>query len=200
MKKALLIFLLWWPSSPQDLCFLGIKSQETSPTIGLQAGKLAPCPQKPNCVSSQEEGDHFVKPITTDLSMEEIKKRVLELERARLESEGDDYAHLTFKSQIFGFLDDVELIKEGETLHIRSASGSDIQTWTQTEKGSNDKRLIEKIGVKMKSINPHNGELIKEYSQHSKEEINQIINEVFDTNSSWRETIFLSARPDEKGL
>lgn len=122
MKKVLIIISIIVAAFVVRLIFLGINSQEQTPKVGLSAGKLRHCPQKPNCVSSQEDGDHFIEPIKTTLSMEEIKKRILELERARLESEGDNYAHLTFKSQLFGFLDDVELYKKGDTLHIRSAS------------------------------------------------------------------------------
>lgn len=122
MKKAVIILLILIVAIAVRFIFLAIKSQDMDPGLGLKAGKLSPCPQKPNCVSSQEEGDHYTSPIETELSMEEIKKRVLGLDRARLESEGDDYAHITFKSKLFGFLDDVELVKEGNIVHIRSAS------------------------------------------------------------------------------
>lgn len=42
----------------------------------------------------------------------------------------------------------------------------------------------------MKSVNPHNDELIKEYSPHSKEELERIINDVYKTNESWSNTNF----------
>lgn len=104
------------------MAFLAMSSRDMTPTLGLSGEELTYCPQKPNCVSSQEEGDHFVEPIRSELTIEEAKTRLLELPRARLEKEGDNYLHLTFKSKLFGFLDDVELAKRGDVFHIRSAS------------------------------------------------------------------------------
>lgn len=104
------------------LFYLADQSRSTSPELGLAGGKLTYCPQKPNCVSSQEEGDHFIEPIKSDISIEKAKKRLLRLPGARLEDEGQDYIHLTFRSELFGFLDDVELVKTDGLYHIRSAS------------------------------------------------------------------------------
>ena len=104
------------------MAYLAKTSRDMPVKLGLEAGKLTNCPHKPNCVSSQEEGSHFVKPIASGLPMEDAKKRILQLPDSRIDREGESYVHFVFKSKFFGFVDDVELLRKDGTYHIRSAS------------------------------------------------------------------------------
>ncbi|SIT05059.1 DUF1499 domain-containing protein [Neptunomonas antarctica] len=118
---------------------LGYISKKGQP-LGLVDSKLAPCSQKPNCVCSEYPADltHYVQPLdvvvdaanvknTPALVMATVKKAVIEA-GGKLQpvstSEKDYYLAATFKSSLFGFIDDVEMRFdiEGRKLHLRSAS------------------------------------------------------------------------------
>lgn len=92
------------------------------PEFSITDGTLPSCPDKPNCVCSQEDGEHFIEAINSSLPIEQVKQRVLKLPRVRLETEGDNYVHFTFKSKLFKFIDDVHLLKDGGVYQVRSAS------------------------------------------------------------------------------
>lgn len=130
--------------------YLASQSQGMSVKLGVEEGKLTYCPQKPNCVSSQEEGDHYTPPIKSSLGLREAKQRVLGLPNARLEEEGENYLHVTFKSDLFGFLDDVELYKTNGLYHVRSASRVGYSDMEANRERVERLRLLlkEKPGVK----------------------------------------------------
>lgn len=97
--------------------------------LGFTGGKLAPCPDSPNCVSSQAtDPRHAIAPFALDRSLgaakEELRQAAAKLPRARLISESDNYLHFEFRSLLFRFVDDVEfhLDDATKTIHIRSAS------------------------------------------------------------------------------
>ena len=104
------------------------------PDLGVKEGNLSPCPQTPNCISTQaprEAGTNYAEPII----LEEEPARVFEKVRRWIESEPqgriadvDDarYMRAEFRSKLFGFVDDLELLitrEEGrDVLHVRSAA------------------------------------------------------------------------------
>lgn len=96
--------------------------------LGITSGRLAPCPDKPNCVSSQEQKErHHIEPIQYKIGDKEaylkFKQIINKLKRATLISEKADYLHVEFKSRLFGFVDDVEFYFPGNgIIHVRSAS------------------------------------------------------------------------------
>ena len=48
--------------------------------VGLIEGKLRPCPKTPNCVSTQsEDKKHRIEPISYNISIEEAKKKIVEI-------------------------------------------------------------------------------------------------------------------------
>lgn len=94
-----------------------------------QMTELKPCPESPNCVSTQtDQLDKKMEPISFESSgkevLENIKKIILAMPRTHLESEADNYLHFTFRSFIFRFVDDVEFIidEQNKLIHFRSAS------------------------------------------------------------------------------
>ncbi|MGB0452924.1 MAG: DUF1499 domain-containing protein [Bacteriovoracaceae bacterium] len=97
--------------------------------VGLIDGKLRPCPESPNCVSTQStQEEKIMKPLSFSLSLDEMKKKIksvlLQLPRTTLVTEEKNYLHFEFKSLIFRWVDDVEfLIDENQNkVHFRSAS------------------------------------------------------------------------------
>jgi uncharacterized protein (DUF1499 family) len=109
--------------------------------IGLQNGNLAPCPSSPNCVSSQEGQKPFDFSGSAEQAMTRLGKVIEAMPGARVETLDADYLHATFKSRVFGFVDDVEFHADREKglIHFRSASR--LGYW---DLGAN-KRRIKKI-------------------------------------------------------
>lgn len=104
----------------------------TMPKLGVKAGQLEPCPDKPNCVSSQaKDGDHFIDPIRVSVTQAEAKKRLLavleETDNAEVVEVADSYIRAAFTSSLMRFVDDVEFYFPAEQssevlIHVRSAS------------------------------------------------------------------------------
>ena len=97
--------------------------------LGVKDGKLAPCPASTNCVSSQStDKEHAVAPLyyTTSVpqAMEDLKKVILGMKRARIVDEHDFYIHVEYTSALWRFVDDVEFFFDdtAKLIHMRSAS------------------------------------------------------------------------------
>jgi uncharacterized protein (DUF1499 family) len=97
--------------------------------LGLTGGRLAPCPDSPNCVSSlATDPRHAIAPFALDRSLgaakEELRQAAAKLPRAKLITEQENYLHFEFRSLIFRFVDDVEFQFDDatKTIHVRSAS------------------------------------------------------------------------------
>ncbi len=90
---------------------------------------LAPCPNSPNCVSTQaQDKGHAIAPFRYRKSRAEakeaLKEAVRSLPRTKLVEEDDSYLHYEFTSLLLRFVDDVEFLFDDETktIHFRSAS------------------------------------------------------------------------------
>lgn len=97
--------------------------------LGVREGRLAPCPNSPNCVATQSaDPKHKIDPLIYTSSMEEARDRLEKIVRAmprtRVVSLEGDYMHVEFSSRLFRFVDDVEfwLDDENKLIHFRSAS------------------------------------------------------------------------------
>ncbi len=97
--------------------------------LGARNGRLAPCPDTPNCVSSQAADDgHRVAPLPYTGSREEAIARlaaaVRSFPRAGIVTGTDGYLRAEFTSVLFRFVDDVEFLADDDAkvIHIRSAS------------------------------------------------------------------------------
>lgn len=107
--------------------------------------QLKECPDSPNCVSTQtSQKSKKMDPIPFELAPDEvvkiIKSVIENLPNTRLENESSSYLHYTFKSRIFGFIDDVEFLidPDGKLIHFRSASRTGY-----SDMGVNRKRMTE---------------------------------------------------------
>ena len=105
-------------------------SSATPTNLGVTEGKLAPCPESPNCVSTQTDSqEHLLPSIAWAGSIEEAIKQIKQVverdfPRAKLVDEAPDYLRFEFSSLIFRFVDDVEFYVEqtATEIHFRSAS------------------------------------------------------------------------------
>lgn len=112
-------------------------------SIGQKDGKLAECPDKPNCVSSMTgDKSHFIEPFKFSGNSEEAKSVLIEIvksqDRTKIISESDNYIHAEFRSKLFRFVDDVEFLIDDKTktVHVRSASRTGY-----SDMGVNGKRV-----------------------------------------------------------
>jgi len=96
---------------------------------GLTNGKLAPCPGRPNCVSSEDHAEEpsRVKPLGFTGKPEDAwacLKRAVQGIGGTIEREDSDYIWVVFKTKLFRFVDDMELRMDAPDalIHVRSAS------------------------------------------------------------------------------
>jgi len=96
---------------------------------GITDGKLSPCPDSPNCVSSQSsDKGHFIEPVryegTEQKAMERLIDVIQGMKRCRIIKMEDHYIHAEFTSAVFRFMDDVEFYFDSgaKIIHMRSAS------------------------------------------------------------------------------
>lgn len=92
---------------------------------------LPPCPDSPNCVSTQaqrEDAQHFIEPLTYTGSADDARQQLLDviaaMSRTNVVTNEETYIHATFTSLIFRFVDDVQFVIDDatKTIHFRSAS------------------------------------------------------------------------------
>jgi uncharacterized protein (DUF1499 family) len=90
---------------------------------------LAPCPSRPNCVSSlADDAAHRIEPLALRVPVErgwpQLRDALASLPRARIVETGDGYLHAEVTSRLFRFVDDVEVLRVPGTarIDVRSAS------------------------------------------------------------------------------
>lgn len=129
LKTAFVTVFLFVAAGLLLLVVLAALSRSGKPP-GLVAGKLSMCPDKPNCVSSEQHNDveHYLEPVTLQFatspdSVTVIKTVIVDMGGVIQEQHGE-YIAAVFSSSVFGFVDDLEVrVDPGERLlHIRSAS------------------------------------------------------------------------------
>ncbi|MEE9447384.1 MAG: DUF1499 domain-containing protein [Arenicellales bacterium] len=110
---------------------LGVQSKNGHP-LGLKAGYLAQCGDKPNCVCSEQLGaqgdERWISPIplkgNTPIEIwAQVSAKITEL-GGEVNQQTPDYLAANFTSRVFGFVDDLELRLDAELkqIHVRSAS------------------------------------------------------------------------------
>lgn len=109
----------WFAKKPESL---GVTEQ----------GTLHPCGGKPNCVCTFEErASHSIDPLSSIDGAEQAVLRIIQdvieaMPDAKLVDMRQDYLHFEFRSRMFRFVDDVEILwnRQTGTVHFRSASRS----------------------------------------------------------------------------
>ena len=104
-------------------------STDQTPRPEVTGDSLLPCPKSPNCVSSLSENkSHQVEPLTYNTTLEEAREKLISvidsMKRSEIVTVDNHYLHVTFKSSLFGFVDDVEFSFDDEKkiIDVRSAS------------------------------------------------------------------------------
>ena len=117
-------------SKPLSLFICALMSASAA-TAGSpeEDGKFSPCPNSPNCISSQSTNTaRFVAPLQYAGSLPDARQRLIEVlkntKRVVLVKAETNYIHAEFRSRIFGFVDDVECYfpPEERVIHVKSAS------------------------------------------------------------------------------
>lgn len=98
-------------------------------TLGVRDGRLASCPDSPNCVSTQSDREVSrmePMPILGDPAdvLPRLRAVLSAMPRTRIVTADDNYLHAEFTSALFRFVDDVEFFvdREQRVIHFRSAS------------------------------------------------------------------------------
>ena len=113
MKKSLLALLP----------FLTACAGEPPQNIGAREGRLSPCPESPNCVSSFESSEeHSIAAL--DATLDQIQQVVLALDEANIVEQSNNYMYVEFTSRLMRYVDDVEFLYDSASnqTHVRSAS------------------------------------------------------------------------------
>ena len=100
-------------------------------TFDRQQKQFAPCPDSPNCVSTQAPADdkeHAIAPIPYTGSLANAKQRLLTvintMPNTTIRMDEPDYIHVECRSRLMRFVDDVEFYLDDAThqIHFRSSS------------------------------------------------------------------------------
>lgn len=98
------------------------------PKTQLVDGRLRPCPESPNCVSSESDSaSSRIEPLTfkdpPEKAWGDLKETIRDM-GGEIQEEHDGYLWTTFTSRLFRFVDDVEfrMVSTDGIIHVRSAS------------------------------------------------------------------------------
>jgi uncharacterized protein (DUF1499 family) len=95
--------------------------------LGVQDGRLAPCPTSPNCVNSQAgDSDKHIAPLPLKGDRAQTQALLVKLlssePRVTLVEQKEHYLRAEFASKLLGFVDDVEFLIGEQHVDVRSAS------------------------------------------------------------------------------
>ncbi|MCG8587544.1 MAG: DUF1499 domain-containing protein [Pirellulales bacterium] len=113
--------------------------------LGVHQGRLAPCPQTPNCVSTQATDEaQRMEPLIFEPSIEDpladVAAVIDTMPRSRVVTHDGNYLHAEFQSLLFGFVDDVEFLVDRENARVEFRSASRVG---YSDLGANRKRMQE---------------------------------------------------------
>ncbi len=118
--------------------------------LGVEQGRLAPCPASPNCVSTQAQDDQKkMAPIPFSCGEDEVILKIADYvkskQRTKIIEQTTTYLGTVFRTRLIGYPDDVEFLVDGDdkVVHFRSASRigySDLGT---------NRRRMEKISKEL---------------------------------------------------
>ncbi|HZX16110.1 MAG TPA: DUF1499 domain-containing protein [Pseudomonas sp.] len=109
------------------LVLLSACSGTAPDNLGIREGRLASCPDSPNCVNSQaSDARHAIEPLPLQGSAEQTQARLKALlseePRVNLVEEAPGYLRAEFSSKLMRFVDDVEFLIGAAAVDVRSAS------------------------------------------------------------------------------
>ena len=123
--------------------FVFLSMSAARPEGGVENGRLKPCPDKPNCVISEEGGaireGQSIRPLTLGHADQwQDLTAIIERQGGKVTEHNEGYLRAEFRSRLFRFVDDLEVRLDDDktTLHIRSGSRSGT-----SDLGVNRKRI-----------------------------------------------------------
>ncbi len=128
-RRFLAVLAAAWPGLAMAALFGSLFAGSPPSDLGARDGRLAPCPAKPNCVSSQAaDPDHRIAPLPLSGdaagAMVTLAKVVAAQPGASVVTRNDRYLYATFATPLMGFVDDVEFVADPArgVIDVRSAS------------------------------------------------------------------------------
>ncbi len=119
----------------------------TYPGLGIVDGRLAPCPNKPNCVSSQaaaSDQQHYIEALTyhgePERAHQQLERAIAGMKRSRIVRRDANYWRAEFTSALWRFVDDVEFLFDDNARRIDVRSASRVG---YSDLGVNRKRIEE---------------------------------------------------------
>jgi len=117
------------------------------PGLGIVDGRLPPCPNKPNCVSSQAaaiDKQHYIEALTysdePEQARQQLERAIAGMKRSRMVTHDANYWRAEFTSALWRFVDDVEFLFNDDTKRIDIRSASRVG---YSDLGVNRKRIEE---------------------------------------------------------
>jgi len=109
---------------------------------GVYQGQLTPCPTSNNCViSDRRDAAHYLPAWETNQTPEQVKLKLMAIlqqhPNIQIISHSEFYIHGQYRSDWFGFIDDLEFLIEENAVQIRSASQLGYSDF-----GANKKHLL----------------------------------------------------------
>ena len=108
---------------------LGMLGGRRPDNLGVENGKLADCPNKPNCVSTQAtDAEHRIEPLSFEVDpaamLGKVRAALETMPRTLIVTESDDYLYAECTTLLWRFVDDLEvwIDVENKLVHARSAS------------------------------------------------------------------------------
>ena len=100
--------------------------------------KLSPCPNSPNCVSSQSTDEaHFIEPLHYSGSTAGARQKLIDIlegmNRVRLAKVETDYIHAEFRSSVFPLLAKA-ITTLGQTAGGWSDCGKHLKNWENNQR------------------------------------------------------------------
>ena len=118
------------------LAILG-RTVKSPANLGVKEGRLAPCPNSPNCVSSQSQDPrHKIEPLAYSTSRQKARAALLKainsMKGTIVIADDPTYVRVEFHlGGLFGYVDDVEFTfdQEAQVIHFRSSSRLPYYDW-----------------------------------------------------------------------
>ena len=121
MKKVLYGIVLVGVVGVGGLFALGQMSR-SGPAPGIVDGRLTPCPEAPNCVSSEADTPPEQRVDPLPLGAWTGLPDAIAAMGGVVTRQDEAYLAAEFTSDIFGFVDDVEFRLAGDAVQVRSGS------------------------------------------------------------------------------
>jgi len=139
--------------------FVAARVSSNGQAPGLMDGRLAHCPDTPNCVCSEYAGDraHFIAPFelpakTTAEALELLREAIL-AEGGTIRAAREDYLAATYSTPLFGFVDDLEVRIDTARGQVQVRSASRVG---RGDLGANRKR-VERLRELLREDRPGRG-------------------------------------------